>query len=235
MGRFLDFGELLECWARGLQCLSLMGQYARILDKSVGVPNGKEETEEQKLPENSSELTKEVEDRKASSEEKEGRIVWVPVVISAALLVFIINSQQSGQVKLGEYFTLNELTKTNTGLTNVPDPQSVANLQYLVETVLDPLRSAIGPVIITSGYRSAAVNAHPSVQGSASSQHMKGQAVDFVPVSSSIDEALAQLRELPVDQVIIYHDSTHIHVSAKPGGRGEFLYSGPTGYEVLHA
>lgn len=217
-----------------------MGKYTRILDKSVGEPNGKEENQEPTEGKNGAPSSVRLPvsrptEEKHEKEEKEGRIVWVPVVISAALLVFIINSQQSGQVKLGEYFTLNELTKTNTGLSNVPDPQSVANLQYLVETVLDPLRASIGPLIITSGYRSAAVNDHPSVQGSPSSQHMKGQAVDFVPVSSSIDEALAQLRHLPVDQVIIYHDSTHIHVSAKPGGRGEFLYSGPTGYEVLNA
>ena len=158
--------------------------------------------------------------------------MWVPVIISAALLVYILNAKQAGQVKLGDFFTLDELTKTDTGYPNVPDAQSVANLQYLVSTVLDPLRYGIGPVIITSGYRSEATNS--AVGGSLNSQHLKGQAVDIVPVTATQDEVISQLRQLPVDQVIVYHDSTHVHISAKPGGRGEFLYSTPAGYEVLN-
>ena len=39
-----------------------------------------------------------------------------------------------------KYFTLEELTRTNTGLLNIPSIKEVANLQDLVTNILDPLR-----------------------------------------------------------------------------------------------
>lgn len=159
--------------------------------------------------------------------------MWIPVLITASLIVFLINANAAGNVKLGRYFNLAELTHTNTGIPNVPTGTEVANLQYLVESVLDPLREQVGPLIVTSGYRSPAVNA--AVSGASSSQHMQGEAVDVVPSSATVEQTLAVLRTLPVDQVITYYDSNHIHISAVPGGRGEFLYKSPTGYEVNYA
>ena len=156
--------------------------------------------------------------------------MWIPVFISAALLLYLFQTNQASNVKLGRHFTLAELTNTNTGLPNAPTPQAVANLQYLVETVLDPLRDEVGPVIVTSGYRSPEVNA--AVGGSPTSQHMQGEAADIVPTGASKEQVLQVLRTLPVDQVVTYFDSNHIHISAQPGGRGEFLYKSPTGYEV---
>ncbi len=124
-----------------------------------------------------------------------------------------------------KFFTLAELTNTNSGLPNYPGPTEVSNLQYLVETVLDPLRNQVGPLLVTSGYRSPAVNA-ATPRASKTSQHMKGEAADVVPTATSQAEAIAVLRTLPVDQVITYDDSSHIHISARRGdNRGDFLTS----------
>lgn len=78
-----------------------------------------------------------------------------------------------------KYFTVNELTKTSTGISNIPNAKQVANLIYLVENLLDKAREGLGmPITVTSGYRSEAVNRR--VGGVATSQHTKGEAVDLV-------------------------------------------------------
>lgn len=77
-----------------------------------------------------------------------------------------------------KYFTLEELTRTNTGLLNIPSIKEVANLQDLVTNILDPLRELYEhPIIVGSGYRSPRVNT--AVKGSSSSHHVKGMAADI--------------------------------------------------------
>lgn len=77
-----------------------------------------------------------------------------------------------------KYFTIQELSKTDTKIFNVPAQEERENLIALTEKVLDPIREAIGkPIVVTSGYRSTAVN--KKVGGSSTSQHVKGQAADI--------------------------------------------------------
>lgn len=80
---------------------------------------------------------------------------------------------------LSPNFTLRELTRTSTGLSNEPhDYTVVANLRQVAEQILEPVRKHFNqPVIIHSGYRSPAVN--KAVKGSARSDHCHGRAVDF--------------------------------------------------------
>ena len=96
-------------------------------------------------------------------------------------------------MKLSEHFSLSEFTKSATarkhGIKNTPPQEAVDNLKALCQGCLEPLREALGlPVVITSGYRTKALNsmlAHSSER----SQHMLGQAADFYvgqsPVSGS--------------------------------------------------
>ena len=78
-----------------------------------------------------------------------------------------------------KYFTINELTKTYTGVSNFPNAEQIANLTYLVENLLDKAREELAmPIRVTSGYRSEAANRR--VGGVATSQHTKGEAVDLV-------------------------------------------------------
>jgi zinc D-Ala-D-Ala carboxypeptidase len=82
----------------------------------------------------------------------------------------------------GITYSMAELTTTSTGLDNTPTPEVNAALQALNTNILQPITIAFGKIGITSGYRSPAVNT--AIGGSTTSQHMKGQAVDFTKVAS---------------------------------------------------
>lgn len=82
-----------------------------------------------------------------------------------------------------EYFTLAELTETQTRLPNVPGWKEVENLRRLA-LFLDRIRVSFGvPIIVNSGYRSPSVNA--KVGGVLTSAHIRGLAADIVPKSRS--------------------------------------------------
>jgi hypothetical protein len=74
-------------------------------------------------------------------------------------------------------FTLAELTATKTGLPNALPKHLEPNLRALAENVLQPTRDALGPLKVTSAYRSPATNA--KVGGSKTSQHVQAQAADL--------------------------------------------------------
>ena len=79
--------------------------------------------------------------------------------------------------KLSEHFSLRELTKTNTGIDNVPDEEQVNNLKRVCQW-LERLRSKRNePIIINSGYRSPQVNR--AMGGAPNSNHLTGCAVDI--------------------------------------------------------
>ena len=88
------------------------------------------------------------------------------------------------QTNLSEHMTLAELTKTNTGIANVPNEAQVENLRRVCRW-LERLRKRWNdkygdgddPIIINSGFRSAAVN--KAVGGVPTSNHLTGCAVDI--------------------------------------------------------
>ena len=85
-------------------------------------------------------------------------------------------------MNLSENFTLQELIYSDTairrGIDNKPNDETVENLKILCENILEPIREYFkAPVIVSSGYRSAAVC--EAVGSSSKSQHTKGQAADF--------------------------------------------------------
>lgn len=87
-------------------------------------------------------------------------------------------------MKIGKYFTLQELTKTSSVLFNSPGDVELDNINYLVKNLLDPLREMLGePIIINSCYRSVQVNKY--VKGASTSQHVKGEAADIVCSNNS--------------------------------------------------
>ena len=63
------------------------------------------------------------------------------------------------------------------GIENKPGREEEENLKALCLNVLEPLRKRFGRIIITSGYRSEALN--KAVFGEPSSQHLKGEAADI--------------------------------------------------------
>ena len=87
-------------------------------------------------------------------------------------------------MKLSEHFGLAELTKTNTGIKNVPNEAQVNNLKRLcgwLEQLRRRWNNLYGegddPIIINSGFRSPEVN--KAVGGATLSNHLTGCAVDI--------------------------------------------------------
>lgn len=118
-------------------------------------------------------------------------------------------------------FRLSEFIKSQTaktlGLSNIPDWESVENLNKLVDAVLQPLRDHFGvPLYISSGFRCPALNR--VIKGATNSKHMYGQAADFTTFSESLDDSIFEYisNNLDFDQVIRYY--TFIHVSYVDGG-----------------
>ena len=112
-----------------------------------------------------------------------------------------------------EYFSLAELTKSETAarhkIDNTPSASIVANLQYGVDMVLDPLRRLYGqPIKINSGYRSSQLN--KLVGGVPNSWHQLGNAVD-IHISSAEEAKILfnNLQKLPsVDTVLFEHSKS---------------------------
>ena len=118
--------------------------------------------------------------------------------------------------QISEHFTLSEMTRTNTGLANVPGEAEMANLKRLCDVVLEPMRELLGPLNINSGFRSPEVN--HAVYGAKSSQHMSGLAADLVPAGHDLAFAFHWVRSanIPFDQLII--EPTWLHVSVARDG-----------------
>lgn len=130
-------------------------------------------------------------------------------------------------MKLGRHFTLAELSHSGTAvrfaMRNEPGPREIQALSLLCRNALDPLRDHLQrPIIITSGYRSPAVNRR--VGGSPTSQHMLGEAVDFIVPGMTPDQIVRAIRHirLPYDQVI-EEFGQWVHLSYRPGGRRQAL------------
>lgn len=132
-------------------------------------------------------------------------------------------------LRLSPHLTLLEVMRTSQPHPNVPGPAELWELMVLARRCFEPFRSLVGPLRVTSGYRSPEVNA--AVGGAQNSQHARGQAVDVAPLRMDARHAFEALERsaVPVDQAILYHPSRggHIHVSHRADGknRRQFLYA----------
>ena len=115
-----------------------------------------------------------------------------------------------------EHFSLEELTRTDHRIfDNTPDAAALANLHRLAE-FLERVRAILGNrvVIITSGYRSKAVN--DAVGSKDTSQHRLGLAADFRVPGMSPQEVVSAIVKsgIAYDQVIKEYNSwTHVSIA----------------------
>ena len=110
-------------------------------------------------------------------------------------------------------------TAARKGLDNTPPSAVWDHIEALAVNVLEPLRVAIGPLHINSGYRSVAVNR--AIGGATASQHLIGEAADVVAVDRSISNSQIFLHiydHLEFDQLIWEFGGTWVHVSWRLGG-----------------
>lgn len=160
-------------------------------------------------------------------------------------------------ISLTPHFELRELIASQKarehGIVNVPGPEEVENLKRLCEGCLEPLREAIElPVIVTSGFRTKALN-DKLAHASSTSQHMRGEAADFyvaqaqvsgfkIQDSSDRERLIKAFRliltspEIDFDQVILYPTFIHVSYVSKERNRHGILKAqgnGKLGYGRL--
>lgn len=125
-------------------------------------------------------------------------------------------------MKLSQNFHLAEFVSSQTAqrrnIDNTPSSDVLANLQKTAE-MMERVRAVLGsPILISSGYRSAALN--KAIGGSINSQHTKGQAVDFTsPGFGEPREIVEAIRksDIPYDQLILeFGQWVHISFASKP-------------------
>tara|TARA_R110001592_G_scaffold349736_2_gene645277 strand:- start:1551 stop:2021 length:471 start_codon:yes stop_codon:yes gene_type:complete len=123
-------------------------------------------------------------------------------------------------MRLSKNFMLKEFVNSTTasrkGISNKPTEVHLANLQRLINNIIQPIRDKIGPIRISSGYRSPALNR--AIGGSSRSQHCKGMASDIQFVRDNkmdnkvIYDTVLEMK-LPFDQMINEFDYSWIHIS----------------------
>lgn len=120
-----------------------------------------------------------------------------------------------------KYFTIKELTKSSTaeakGIDNTPTPEVERNLTALVDNVLDGVREIYGkPITVNSGYRCPELNR--AVGGSATSDHVKGMAVDLTGGNKIENERLFNIikHNFHFSQLIDEKNFSWVHVSYNP-------------------
>lgn len=113
-------------------------------------------------------------------------------------------------------FSISELITSDTAarhnINNMPDIRALDSMLELIYYVLQPLREIIKkPMKITSGFRNSEVNR--LVGGARNSQHLTGQAADFV-IDGMTPAAVIEIVKksgIEFDQVINeYNKWTHI-------------------------
>ena len=149
-------------------------------------------------------------------------------------------------MRLSKNFTLSEITKSNTakrlGIENAPNQEHLNNMQILIRDLIQPMRDALGPIRISSGYRSPVLNR--AIGGSTKSQHCKGQAVDiqFWEKGEMCNKKVYDwvLKEgIEFDQMINEFDYAWSHISLRPDNKNRKMIleaykdsDGDTAYKV---
>lgn len=121
-------------------------------------------------------------------------------------------------MNLSQHFTLGELTLSQTaarrGIDNTPPPDVRRNLGRLA-LILEGVRALVGrPIVISSGYRSPAVNR--AVGGATNSAHLTGLAADIncPGLSPAALAAIIKTSTIKYDQLILEFDQwVHIGLS----------------------
>ena len=149
-------------------------------------------------------------------------------------------------MRLSKNFVLSEITRSNTakrlGVSNEPEKEHLVSIQRLVTELIQPMRDALGPIRVTSGYRSPQLNR--AIGGSRKSQHCKGEAFDvqFWKDGKMCNQEIYKWvlnSGIDFDQMINEFDFAWIHISLKPDGKNRKMVleaykdeDGDTAYKI---
>ncbi len=125
------------------------------------------------------------------------------------------------------HFAYSELVhSSHKDIPNDPPPEAIENLRRLAIDLLEPVRAVVGPLRVTSAYRSRSLDAAvagPEWESIKLSAHAIGAAADVVPQAAGktlldVIEAVRSIPNLQWDQTIIEGGCVHLGIYA-PRGR----------------
>lgn len=134
---------------------------------------------------------------------------------------------------LSEHFSWDEAIRSEKadrmGLVNLPDSKATGNI-IVTASKLEEVRKLVGPLIITSWYRSPAVN--KAIGGVTSSAHTTGCAVDCHVEGVTPLDLCKRVRDsgIQFDQ-IIHEYGSWMHISFDERMRGMTLTKFESGYK----
>jgi hypothetical protein len=131
--------------------------------------------------------------------------------------------------KISQHISLKEATFSQTAenlkINNTPGQKELEAMVLVAEKCFEPLRAWYGkPIRINSFYRNAALN--KAVKGSATSQHLKGEAIDIDAGSRAENKKLFEWcrDNLTFDQLINEYNYSWVHISySKTKNRKQIL------------
>lgn len=126
--------------------------------------------------------------------------------------------------QISKHISFNEAIESPTalrmGIKNVPNELELEAMKYVAENLFEPIRKWYKkPIKINSFFRCAALN--KAVKGSASSQHVKGEAIDISAGNKIENKKIFDYivsSGLDFDQCINEYDFTWVHISLKKSG-----------------
>ena len=126
--------------------------------------------------------------------------------------------------QISKHISINEAIESPTalrmGIKNVPNELELEAMKYVAENLFEPIRKWYKkPIKINSFFRCAALN--KAVKGSASSQHVKGEAIDISAGNKIENKKIFDYivsSGLDFDQCINEYDFTWVHISLKKSG-----------------
>lgn len=132
-------------------------------------------------------------------------------------------------MKLSEHFTTEEFEASETAaelhIENLMSDAEIIRAQLLCEATLEPIRAIVKkPIVITSGFRCHELN--EAVNGEETSQHTKGEAVDFHVPGIPCEDVFVMIKDkVNYDQLILElrAEKEWIHVSYRPHPRHQFM------------
>lgn len=128
---------------------------------------------------------------------------------------------------LSPYFTWADVLKTHEGVDNNPSLTERLRLRYAA-LQLTRLYRDIGPFVVTSGYRSAALEAR--VSGYQGESPHRGWSLDIVPTTMSMDSWFNKLVKngsgYSIYQAI--NERNHIHIDVRYGKQSIGFFLEPT-------
>lgn len=126
--------------------------------------------------------------------------------------------------QISKHISLNEAIESPTalrmGIKNMPNELELEAMKYVAENLFEPIRKWYKkPIKINSFFRCIALN--KAVKGSASSQHVKGEAIDISAGNKIENKKIFDYiisSGLDFDQCINEYDFTWVHISLKKSG-----------------